>query len=290
MKALGLLLALPLILAGCDAIDAARATKSMPEKMDKTIETMNKTECALKQGISFEALLKEEFGRVLVPVPFDLLPFAKKFAECSSASDLADVAYLWMKKLNEVTLDISNPTPDQVEEFNHKKLHIYSALQAVSGFVPRDKLENLIRVQIVEDGSYQDSVLELLMLRVQFFRDVRLENGLFTKGLVNVGRVEKAVEYADEIEYLARLSFAKSISIAVTGFIDPYPDVKEVFDPKSALKMWQTIKTKAERLKVEMKEYTGTGEDQALFVARKARMSKALSDIDKRISGWTGRP
>lgn len=287
MKGLVLLLTLAVVLTGCDAIDAAKATKNMPKKMDDTVKKMDETECALKQGISFEAMLKEENGRVLTPVPFDLMPFAKRFAECSSDQDLAELAYLWMKKINEVTLDIPSPTEAQIEEFNHRQLHVYSALQAVAGFIPHDKVVRIIQDHVYGSSAYQDSVFELLMLRMQFIRDVRLENGLFSKGLINVGRVELAVELADEVDYLARLPFAGSIGISVTGFVEPFPDVKETLDPAQALAMWQKIKMKAERLNVDMKP--GPGEE-GTFPASKAKMAQALNKINQRISSWTGRP
>jgi len=280
-----------LALAGCGAHEAIKSTNSMPEKMDDMLKEMHETSCTMKKGLSFEALLKEEFGKVLIPVPFDLMPYAKNFAQCASEEDLAEVTYVWMKKLNEVTLDVASPTPEQVAKFNHERLHVYSALSAVAGFIPRAKLERMIDIQIVNDGAYQDAVLELLMLRAQFIRNVRLENGLFSKGLINVGRVEKAVEFAEELEYLSRLPFVSQISVSVTGFIDPYPDVIEAFDPNEASKMWAKIKVKAERLNVEMKTWTGKpNEDAALYARRQSRMNTALGTINDRISGWKSRP
>lgn len=291
MNKTGLCLALVLFLTGCGADKAIKSTNSMPEKMDRMLKEMSDTSCTLKRGISFEALLKEEFGKNLIPVPFDLMPFAREFAKCASEEDLAEVAYVWMKKLNEVTLEGASPTPEQVAAFNHERLHVYSALASVAGFIPRAKLDRIIHEQIVNDGVYQDSVLELLMLRAQFIRDVRLENGLFSKGLINVGRVEQAVEFAEELEHLARLPFVDQVGVTITGFIDPYPDVIEAFNKDEAVKMWKKIKLKAERMNVEMKTWTGQpNEDAALFAKRQERMNSALSKINSRINGWTGRP
>ena len=295
---ISLLFAFGIFLSGCGVHQAIESTNSVPEKLDKTIEKMEETieklketECALKRGISFEALLKDEYGRDLAPVPFDLMPFAREFAKCSSAEDLAEVTYMWMKKLNEVTLDLPNPTPVQVEEFNHRKMHVYSALQAVAGFIPQDKLEKIIQAQLYGAGRYQDSVMELLMLRVQFLRDVMLENSLFSKGLNNVGTVEKAVEYAQQIDYIARLPFAGEIAVNVTGFVAPMDDVQETLNPAQAPLLWGKIKSKAERLNVEMKTWTGqAGEDQQLWQNRQVRMTSALSTINLKVSEWSRRP
>jgi hypothetical protein len=287
MKSKGLLLAIALVLMGCDAVDAVKATKKMPDKMDETARKMDETECALKKGIALEALLKEEFGRVLTPAPFDLMPYAKTFAQCATEKELPELTYLWMKKINEVTLNVSNPTDAQKKEFDHRQFHVYSALMAVSAFIPRAKLAGIIQAQVYNDGPYQDAVLEMLMLRYQFIHGVRLEAGLFTKGLVNAGRVELAVELGDEIEYIARLPFAKSIGINVTGFIDPEMDVNQKFDPAIALTVWNDIKSRATRLQTEMKPEPG---NEKLFPASKAKVNGSLNVINQRINGWTGRP
>ena len=290
-NAIGFLFAATLLLSACGAQKAIDNTNKIPGKLDRTIDTMKETECTLKRGLSFEAMLKDEYGRDLIPVPFDLMPFAREFAKCSSEEDLAEVTYMWMKKLNEVTLDLPSPTEAQVADFNHRKLHVYSALQAVAGFIPQDKLERIITKQLYGAGRYQDSVMEMLMLRVQFLRDVMLENSLFSKGLTNVGTVEKAVEYAQNIEFIARLPFAKEISVNVTGFMAPMDDAKENFDPATAPVLWAKIKVKAERLTVDMQNWTGQpGEDQKLMQNRKSRMNQALTTINQKISEWSRRP
>ncbi len=290
-KAISFLFAATLVLSACGAQKAIDNTNKIPKKLDDTIKTMEKTECTLVRGISFENLLKDEFGRDLSPVPFDLMPFAREFAKCASEEDLAEVTYMWMKKLNEVTLDLPSPSEAQVADFNHRKLHVYSALQAVAGFIPQAKLERIITTQLYGAGRYQESVMEMLMLRVQFLRDVMLENSLFSKGLTNVGTVEKAVEYAQNIEFIARLPFAKEISVNVTGFMAPMDDAKETFDPLNAPLLWAKIKVKAERLNMEMKNWTGQpGEDQALFKNRQVRMTQALTLINQKINDWSRRP
>lgn len=291
MKVKVLLTASMLLLSACGANKAIKSTNSIPDKLDRMDERLVKTECTLKKGISFEALLKEEYGRDLLPAPFDLMPFARFFAQCADEEELTEVVYLWMKKMNEVTFDVPNPTPAQIEDFNHRKLHIYSALSAVAGFIPQEKVERIVESQIRETARYQDSALELLMLRTQFIRDVLIGNGLFTKGLIDVGKVEKAVEYANQLEYIARLPFAKDIGLSATGFIPPYDDVKESLNPSVALSMWKDIKVKAERLALDMKTWTGKpNEDTRLYAKRQERFNRAISTINQRINSWTNLP
>lgn len=277
-------------LLGCEAHEAMKATKEMPSRMDRMYEQMERTNSAVdrqKVIIPFEALLKEEFGRELIPIPFDLIPFAREFAKAAGSEELAEVVYVWMKKLNEVAQDVANPTEDQIAAFNHKKLHIFSALQAVCGFIPREKLKTILREQVYQGGRYQDSVLHLLMLRVQFLRDVMLEASLLSEGLTNIGKLEKAVEYADEIEFVARLPFATDVHVAATGFISPMEDVKEILDPAKTGAIWRKVKTKAERLILDNKDWTGVPrENQKLFDERVRRLNMALDLVERRVGGW----
>jgi hypothetical protein len=277
-------------ISGCGANKAIDATKEMPDKMDRMYDQMQKTNDMIERQpvvIPFEAMLKEEYGRDLVPIPFDLIPFAREFAKYAGDEELAEVVYIWIKKLNEMTLNLPNPTPEQVEAFNHRKLHVYSALQAVCGFIPQSKLAGIIKQQIFGAGRYQESVLQMLMLRVQFLRDVMLEASLFGEGLTNVGKVERAVEYADQIEYVARLPFASEIAVNVTGFLQPIGDVRETMSPTVAPTLWRKLKTKADRLVLQQKQITGEpGEDQRLYLERQERLQKSLSFINGRLGAW----
>lgn len=294
MKKLGLVFGLTLVLGGCGAKDAIDGTKQMPGKMDRMLGEMNRTNGKVEQQcavLTFDGMLKEEYGRELIPIPFDLMAFAREFGKCASDEQVVELVYIWVKRLNEVTMELPAPTEEQTNQFNHRKLHIYSALQAMSGLLEQPKLERIIDREIYGAGRYQDSALTMLMLRAQFLRDVLLEASLFSEGLTNVGKVEKAVEYAEQIEYLARLAFSPEIGVTVTGFIAPMDDVKESFDPAVALKTWRKIKVKAERLSLEMKSWTGKpNEDARLYAMRQQRMNKALSIINGKINGWSGRP
>lgn len=279
-----------LAVSACGAKKALDATKDMPDKMDRMYDQMHETKEIIERQpvvIPFEAMLREEYGRDLVPIPFDLIPFAREFAKYAGDEELAEVVYVWMKKLNEVTLDLPAPTADQVDAFNHRKLHVYSALQAVCGFIPQTKLQRIIKQQIYGAGRYQESVLQMLMLRVQFLRDVMLEASLFGEGLTNVGKVEKAVEYSEQIEYVARLPFVTEIGVNVTGFLAPIGDVRETMSTAVASNLWRKVKTKAERLVLQQKQITGEpGEDQRLQLERQERLQKALSVINGRLAKW----
>ncbi len=286
-------------LIGCGAM---RATEKMPGKMEETQQQIQDTNNQLKKmretvdqqpvAIAFEDLLKEELGRDLQPVPFDLMPFAKKFGQYASNEDIADVVYLWMKKLNELTLDTESPTADQTAAFNHHKMHIFSALQAVCGLLPEAKVQQIIKEQIEGDGRFQQAAMQLLMLRVRFLRDVMLEASLFSEPLDNVGKLEKAIEYTDSIDEIARLPYASEISIKITGFLAPIPAIEESLDPGLAVETWIKIRNKAARsLVVKPKPVTGNpGVDEKLFDERQARVTRALAKTEGKIAGWQSKP
>jgi hypothetical protein len=300
MKIKGILLAAALVLnTGCGlqkAVDSAGATS---DKLDDTLKQMKEMNGVVKdqcQEVAFESMLKPEFGQDLMPIPFDLMPFAKKFGTCSSTDDLTEVVYLWMKKMNELVIDTgpsgAAPTADQVNAFNHHKMQIFMALEAVSGLLEQDKVNKIIADQIDGEGRYQETALQLLMLRTRFLRDVMLESSLFSTPLNNPGKISKAIEYADQIDAIARLPYAKgAIKIKITGFMDPYPVIDETFDPGVALDTWTKIRTKAQRCfgQTPMPDTCNPpGVHDKLSLPAKAQLDSSLSYVDKKIVSWGG--
>ncbi|MGE4130162.1 MAG: hypothetical protein AB7F86_00910 [Bdellovibrionales bacterium] len=286
-----------LLLVGCGADKAIKNANKIPGQLDKTIERLDKmdtrldqVECEVKKGISFEALLNGTYAQDLVPVPFDLLPFARQFARCASPEEVAEIVDLWVKKLNEVTLDLPNPTPEDVQVFDKRKMHVYSALQAVAGFTPQAKLDQIIYDQILRSGQYYEATMQLLMLRVKFFRDMMLDGRLFSKPITTVGQLKKAIEYMDEIEFVARLPFRAEIAIAITGFKDPMldKDTSEVLDYTFVKLKWRELKEKAARtLKLEQKDWSGSKEEaEQRFRELQTELAESMKLIQSRVDGW----
>lgn len=293
MKIVMLLFAL-LFLVACGAQDAINATKSMPGEMEQMRAKMGETERALGRLESYKGLTNEENGRVLSPVPFGLMGYAREFAKYASTVELAEITYLWIKEINEVSIDdiLPSPTPEDIFKFDHRKQHTQASLQAVAGFISRDKLNTILREQIYSSGRYADATLNLLMLRVRFLRDVMLKASLLSEDFDEVGMLIKAIEHAEEIEYIARQRFALHIYLDLTGFKNNDLDIHDVFDPREALKIWQDIKRKADTgLKVKYKDVASSPvENEKLFVENKARYSQAMSLVDQRIRAWGAQP
>ncbi|MGZ3723838.1 MAG: hypothetical protein ACXVA9_12935, partial [Bdellovibrionales bacterium] len=78
MKLKGLALVSMLVLmSGCGIQKAIDGTGDMPAKIDKTNEQMNVTNDFVKmqcEQVTFEGLLKAEFGQDLSPIAFDMIP------------------------------------------------------------------------------------------------------------------------------------------------------------------------------------------------------------------------
>lgn len=292
--------------AGCSkATKAIDSTNEMNDKMSRMLESTNqmneKTSKMLDNMtilngtvedqpilIPFESLLKQEYGKDLLPVPFDLMIFGQKYADNSKIGDLEKVFYLWMRKLNDVSLDKDAPTPDDVDAFNHEKLHVMMVLELVAGLMSDQKVQALIADQIYTDGRYRDTVFQMLMLRARFLRDVLLNADLLGQPMVSVGMLEESVKYADSLELLARLPFCRSLSVEISGFMPPQGEVSETFDPAMAKKMWEKIKRNAEgSLRLSEKDLSGsTDKDHQLFADQQRRYSEAMATVNQRISNW----
>jgi hypothetical protein len=294
MRLAGLICTLSaVVLTGCGVI---KATEGMPDKMDQTLVEMNKTnDTVRKQGVqvAIEGLQKAENGEDLTPIPFGLMPYAKALGEFANPDEFVELVYLWMKQLNEVQLDDSTkPSQAQIDAFNHHKMQILSALQAACGLLPEAKIQQIIGTEIDNDGRFADSARDMLMLRVRFLRDVLLQNSLFSTPMDDVGKLEKAIEYADSIDKIGRLPFAKDMALKIGGFHDPLPTIQEAFDPGLALTEWSKIEIKAQNyLDVSEKSKTGNpAQDKALAANNAARADRAMSTVVSRIKSWGGTP
>jgi hypothetical protein len=280
---------LAVVAVGCQKIDKSiDSVNAMPAKMDGLQEKIN------RQGafLTFKELVDETNAEEILPIPFDLMGFAKEFGKFATVEDLVELFYLYNKKLNEVVIDSAAPTPEEIKRFNHKKSHELAALQAVAGLLPQEKVQAVIDERIMTDDRYRDAGLTMLMMRVQFLRDVLLELSLFSEPIDVVGEFEKAIEYGKQIDFVARLPFTKYISMSVTGFIETErPDVVEQLDPAVALATWKKIRTKATRGlgKIEVQEWTGNAaQDQAKHQERLQRFGKGLYEVEKAIQSWEG--
>lgn len=272
----------------------------MPKKMDNMNQEVARTNDTVERQpvvLAFEAMLKEEYAQDLWPIPFNLMGFAKEFGKYATVEDLVELFYVKIKELNEVQMELEAPTDEQIAKFNHKKQHTMVMLQAVAGLLTDAKVEQIIQQRILTDDRFAESALNLLMLRYQFIGNVLLDSSLFSDKMKHAGEVEKAVEYANSLEYLARLPFIKDIQVDITGFYEK-PEATETddnvatLDPSKVPAVWTKIKNKANRMmSVEAEEFEkGIQTNAQLHQERVRRIQNVLVIVDEKIRSWSGKP
>lgn len=294
---------LGLFFAGCGMVDMPHKMDKTNENMEKMIDNMNHTNDGIdqqKQLIPFENMLKPENTANLFPIPTRMMPYGKKLADAIPAQDFVELAYLWLKEVDEVfpthKLDANGDeipyTQDEIAQINHDKTAVVMALQIVAGFLPQQRIQEMIDAQVYNSGRYENTVYTILMLRVQFNRDILLDASLLAKPLDNAGKVAQAVEYNKNIDFIARLPFAAKIGLKTTGFLPADSSPVEVLDTGIALKNWQRIQRSAEldcdiaTRAVEPK--TGdAARDQQLHQAELNQYNQSLADIKSFVSSWS---
>jgi hypothetical protein len=269
----------------------------MPKKMDSMNRSVDRTNETVERQpvlLAFEAMMKEEYAVDLLPIPFNIMGFAKEFGKYATVEDLVELFYVKIKELNEVVIESETPTPEQIKAFNHKKSHTLILLQAVAGLLPDEKVKAIVRERILTDDRFRDSALSLLMMRVEFINQVLLDESVLHEPITAVGTFEKAVEYANSIEYIARLPFTDRIKVEITGFYNPdKDDLIETLDPKATVAIWEKIKKKAVRglSSIQPQEWTGDkASDEALYLERQRRYEAALAVTNQRIQDWQTKP
>lgn len=265
------------LLVGCGINSTLSATKSMPGKMDDTLNQMKKTNETVEQepvAIALEKMQDPQNGLALTPIPFDIMPWAETFGKYASNDQIIKIVYLWVQKLNQRAIEASPPTADQIAAFNHQQLQTLYALESVCGLLSDEKVQQIVADQITGAGRFQKAAMQMLMLRVIFIRDVMVHASLLSDPLDNAGKLEFGVNYANSIEYVARLPFAADISVDIFGFLSPMTGVKESMTPATALGIWTDIKSAV----------------AIPATSQVTRQQKALATINAKINGWGGTP
>jgi hypothetical protein len=117
---------------------------------------------------------------------------------------------------------------------------------------------------------------------------VALESSLFSEPLDTVGKLDEAIKYNDQLDFIARLPFVADVHVKIATFTDPQLNVDDAMDPALALQNWRKIKTKANRgLKVEESKLTGNpARDQQLYREALVKQQQGLATVDARIRSW----
>ncbi|MGE0763514.1 MAG: hypothetical protein AB7N80_09580 [Bdellovibrionales bacterium] len=225
-------------LLGCEARDAARATKKMPAKMDETLESINATHSIAERSAlarAIEMMDKDDILAKLSPAPTDMLLWALVFGEYISAKDLATYFYVIKKDIEEVLpeKDMSGQaekpyTDDQISKIRRQKQGRWMELMAVAGLAPQATIVKLVQEQIYANGRYQREALNILMMRAWFLVDVLLDRSLMKNGLPTVGHVKDTLEVLNKVQWILDLPFSSHISFSynLENIVSLVPELK----------------------------------------------------------------
>lgn len=287
---------LGLSLAGCGVI---KATEAIPNKMDGMTKGMQHTSDAVDnqtKAVALNGLLNPDNSAELTPVPTRMIPYGKVLGENLSAQELAEFTSLGLSEINEVFPDKKADangneipyTADEIAKINHDKAARLIGMQIVAGFAPQATIDQLVNEQIYNAGEYESTAYTILMLRVQFIRDIRLDAQLLSAPLTNAGEIADAVNWNTKVDAIAKLAFADRIQMKTTGFIPAENSPAEKLDPSVALNYWKKIQTSAERdFNVSAKVLTGQqAQDQGLFQQQKDSFNQSMQLVNTFISSW----
>lgn len=237
--------------------------------MDKMVSGMDSTVVGINDQRVFlpvKELMDEANYEKLSPIPSQLMPFGKKLAEAITVNDLAELVYLWQKEIREVnpTKQIDKDgneiayTDAEINRINKIKLGRTLAIETVCGFLSDEKVNELIVTHIKNHSRYEDTAYEILMFRAQFVRDILLKESLLSQPLSTVGKINQAVVYAQQLDFIARLPFAGKVAFKVSGFLPPYPNViEEKLDPKMMLPLLRKIELSVKQdFKMEQQNFS----------------------------------
>lgn len=284
------------LMTGCGMINSVQA---IPKKMDDFSAGINKTNDRVDEqakATAMDGLLKPENRAVISPIPTLMIPYGKMLGELLTADELVQFIQLGIAEINEDYPDHQADangndipyTADQIASINHDKLSRLVGLQIVAGFTPQSTIDQVVSEQIYGGGAYEDCAYALLMLRVQFIRDVMLDAQLLSGKLDNAGLVASAVDWNTKIDSVAKLAFVSRIGIKTTGFLAPDSNVAEAMDPQVAMKYWQKIKTAAQSdFRVSPEALTGNkSQDQGLQQQQQASFNQSMTTINSFLATW----
>jgi hypothetical protein len=231
-----------------------------------------------------------------------MMPFGKAFAEEAHEDELLDYIYLKVKEIEEVNpsngVDAQGNdiplTPDQLSKLRVSKNGTLYSLFIISGFIPDQMLSDIVQHQILGGGRYQQTALNILMMRVIFLRDLMLDSDLLEKPLNNSGMMNKAIEYLAKIEYVLELPFVSQVSLHVKDGVNNMVDIEDSLTATGSLTAtaneWKKAYNSALNGANAYQKQALTGdaqEDEALYRQEMAQQTQALATMKKYSDKWS---
>jgi len=252
-----------LFLSSCGQIQRVLdGTEKLPSQIDSTnseIKKTNKNLDAISETIRLQKLdtalneAKNEKNREnLVPIPFDMMTACKIAAESFTAEEAVLFMKNYILKIKKQQSADVFPVVDE-ETFQHNRVADYYMIMIIAGFLPDDTVKEIVEKES-DQGAYQEIMLNILKLRFVFNNDLMVklamlgldptsknaagEYAVLDKDvkLTTLGKIEKAMEYNEKIDYICNLDFVDKIDVQFEGITSATP-----LDPRTAKANWQLI-------------------------------------------------
>jgi hypothetical protein len=327
MKKIFLAAAILGFLSGCDDIDNLLAVPKKMDNMNKTTADMDagmkKTNAAIHDQqlmIPLKEMENKDNWDVLTPIPFKILPYGKKFAEAATAEELIELSYKYLKQIGEASLtagmdndgnDIPyNKTTLEYKNAVREKQALLTIVQVLAGFAPQATVNLMIEKYLYgvgEAGSlrYEKTAYQFLYLRYIFIHDVLIESSLTSEPLSNVGMVEQAIIYTQQLDQIARepfgdrvvLNLAPSLYVSVcttTAPVECKPgyeslDFSGKMNPKLTFGEWKKIKVAMDTDLVNGRA-VDPSRDAELTARERQKTIEAQRTVQEYLQYWENRP
>src|SRR6185312_15227007 len=286
LKNIIILLVATMALSACELKSAIQAVRDMPGQLATTNGAVHKQELAQ----DMDGMQKPENQELLSPLPTRLMPYAKDFAETANQDEL--LLYINSKIVEIEKVNPSNGvdangndiplTPDQLSKLSTSKNGTLYSLFAISGYIPDQMISNIVQQQIVGNGLYQQLSLNILMMRVIFWRDLMLDSDLLAKPLTNAKMMNEAISYLSKIEYVLELPFVSQVSLNVVDGVHNLVNFSDALTKSGSLdatvgewkKAYNDALSGAQAY--QKQSYTGNAQqDEANYRAETAAQSQA---------------
>jgi hypothetical protein len=265
--------------------------ESIPGKMDGLNANTKELERKEVVKTAVQELNDTKNYKKLSPIPTDIIPWAKKAAEHMLVTEeLVPYVYIKMKDINVLRFDdnnlgeayeLSNP---KALEFEMNKLGLFNVLAAISGFLPEEKVDQLVSI-LNNSEEYSETVIQILALRAYFINNVLMKEKYNEAALVNMGAIEAAIKYNKSVERIVRLPYASEIQTNINSFellkdFNAAASVK--LDMEAPLKNWKSIKAGA----MNFYKLGQFSTEQSQVDSQKARLQANLAVIDQALQTW----
>lgn len=287
-------------------MDMADKMDHTNEKMDNTYQQIQATNSEIKKTnkavhdqtlmVALKEIEKIENADKLFPVPTSILPYAKAFAEEAKESEIVELTYAWIKDITEVAPMGDLDENQQQTVLKDKLVHLYG-LYSIASFIPDEMLNTIIETHIQGSSRFEETAMQILMMRVIFTRDVLLKESILAKSISNAGTLEEAIKYMDKVDFIMNLPYASDLSLRLfpAGVKMEEPLVNESLNAdgmKKTAAYWTKINNNATQGLKEFKAKSWTGDaakDAQKLANEQNRFSVGLSKVQQKMNEWAAK-